>query len=108
MTIKEIKKLDIFTDVCTPEDERAIDKIFCCDLLSIAMSKAPSGSAWVTVMSNVNTLAVASLADVALIVIAEGAAVDETLIEKAKEQGINIMKTELPIFEAAMKLQALI
>ena len=27
-----------------------IAKVFCCDLLSIAMSKAPENGAWVTVM----------------------------------------------------------
>ena len=34
-----------------------IAKVFCCDLLSIAMSKAPENGAWVTVMGNKNTLA---------------------------------------------------
>ena len=49
-----------------------IAKVFCCDLLSIAMSKAPENGAWVTVMGNKNTLAVASLADVSCIILAEG------------------------------------
>ena len=51
---------------------------FCCDLLSIAMGQAPSGSAWVTVMSNLNTLAVASLADVACVILAENAQTDNS------------------------------
>ena len=29
---------------------------FCCDLLSIAMSKAPANAAWVTIMGNINML----------------------------------------------------
>ena len=45
---------------------REIEKVFCCDLLSIAMGRAPTGCAWVTVMANLNTLAVASLADVSI------------------------------------------
>ena len=36
------------------------------------MSKAPENGAWVTVMGNKNTLAVASLADVSCIILAEG------------------------------------
>ena len=59
------------------DPEREITTIFCCDLLSIAMSKAPAGSVWVTVMGNRNTLAVASLAEVACIVLAEGVSLDE-------------------------------
>ena len=35
------------------ETEREIGKVFCCDLLSIAMGKAPEGCAWVTVMGNI-------------------------------------------------------
>ena len=53
--------------------DRDITKVFCCDLLSIAMGKAPGDSAWVTVMGNRNTLAVASLADVSCVILAEGA-----------------------------------
>ena len=37
--------------------ERELSKVFCCDLLSIAMSKAPADGVWVTVMGNKNTLA---------------------------------------------------
>ena len=40
------------------ETDREIGKVFCCDLLSIAMGKAPADCAWVTVMGNINTLAV--------------------------------------------------
>lgn len=83
-------------------NDTEITKVFCCDLLSVAMGKAPSGSAWVTVMANVNTLAVASLADVACVILAEGAVFDEALINKAKEEGITVFKTDLPVFDAAL------
>ena len=43
--------------------DRDISRVFCCDLLSIAMGKAPTDGAWVTVMANMNTLAVAALTD---------------------------------------------
>lgn len=83
-------------------NDNEITKVFCCDLLSIAMGKAPAGSAWVTVMANVNTLAVASLTDVACVILAEGATFDDTLINKAKEEGITVFKTDLPVFDAAL------
>ena len=83
---------------------------FCCDLLSIAMGRAPEGCAWVTVMGNMNTLAVASLADAACVIMAEGAALDEAARKKAADQEITVLETEEPIFEAALavwkKLQA--
>ena len=82
--------------------EREITTPFCCDLLSVAMGKAPAGCAWVTVMGNMNTLAVATLADAACIILAEGAALDETARKKAEQQDIMVLATEEPVFEAAL------
>ncbi|MBR3040152.1 MAG: hypothetical protein IKI20_05815 [Lachnospiraceae bacterium] len=79
-----------------------ITKPFCCDLLSIAMGKAPAGAAWVTVTVNTNTLAVATLTDVACIIFAEGCAVDSSLIEKAIEEEIPLFSTQLSSFDAAI------
>lgn len=81
---------------------RQITKPFCCDLLSIAMGKAPEGCAWVTVMGNMNTLAVASLTDAACVIMAEGTALDEAAVKKAKDQNITVLKTDMPVFEAAL------
>jgi len=101
MKVNELCEIKEFTPISEMTDTE-ITKVFCCDLLSIAMGKAPAGSAWVTVMANVNTLAVATLTDVACIILAEGAAFDETLVNKAKEEGIAVLKTDLPIFDAAL------
>ena len=81
---------------------REISTPYCCDLLSIAMGKMPEDSAWVTVMGNINTLAVATLADAACVILAEGTNLDEPAAGKAKEQGITVFTTELPIFDAAL------
>lgn len=85
-------------------DQREISVPFCCDLLSIAMGKMPADSAWVTVMGNINTLAVASLADAACIILAEDSRLDEPALEKARVQKITVLTTSLPIFEAALKV----
>ena len=82
--------------------EREISVPYCCDLLSYAMGKMPADSAWVTVMGNINTLAVAALADAACIILAEGSKLDEPALEKAKEQGITVLETQLSIFHAAL------
>lgn len=84
--------------------EREITVPFCCDLLSIAMGRAPAGCAWVTVMGNMNTLAVASLTDAACVVMAEGAMLDDAAMKKAAEQEITVLATELPIFDAALRI----
>ena len=51
MTVQELADRTGFETVnMGDEPEREIGVPFCCDLLSIAMSRAPAGCAWVTVM----------------------------------------------------------
>lgn len=82
--------------------DREVTVPYCCDLLSIAMGRMPQGAAWVTVMANTNALAVATLADAACIILAEGSSLDEADVAKAKEKGITVFKTELPVFDTAL------
>lgn len=104
MTVKELAENCGFQVVHLAEETETteVTKVYCCDLLSVAMSKVPEGAAWFTVMSNLNTLAVASLTEAACVIIAEGAAVDEAVSAKAKEQDITLLTTELPVFDAAL------
>lgn len=102
MKVKDLSEQ--FKVINMADAEREITDVFCCDLLSIAMGKAPAGSAWVTVMANVNTLAVASLTDVACVVLAENAGLDDMTAAKAKEQGITVFAAEGPIFKTALKI----
>ena len=109
MTVKKLAECGKFRVINMGDNpEREITKPFCCDLLSIAMGKAPEGGAWVTVMGNMNTLAVASLADVACVIMAEGAVLDEVAAGKAKQQEITVLATEEPIFEAALAIHEMI
>ena len=105
MTVKDLIDIGMFELVNEgDEPEREISKLFCCDMLSIAMSKASAGCAWVTVMGNINTLAVAALSDAACVILAEGVRLDEPATAKAQMQGITVLRTEMPIFEAALSV----
>lgn len=68
------------------------------------MGNAPEGCAWCTVMSNMNTLAVASLADAACIILCGGASVDDNMKLKAVSQDINLLRTDQPIFDTALEV----
>lgn len=108
MTVQELIDANLFQLKNAGDDlERDITVPFCCDLLSVAMGQAPSGSAWVTVMANINTLAVASLTDVACIILAEDAYADDIMLAKAAGQGITVFATEMPIFDAALTVYEL-
>ncbi len=109
MTVSELLKLDLFKVINEEGDtEKTITGPYCCDLLSIAMSKSPAGAAWITVMGNINTLAVASLTEAAVVILAEGIVLNEALIAKAKEQGIIVLATNQPIYETARQIEELI
>lgn len=109
MTVRELAEKGIFRVVnATGDLEREITSVFCCDLLSVAMGRAPAGCAWVTVMGNVNTIAVATLADAAVVILAENASLDENASEKAAQQGVSVLEAEMPIFDAALKVHELL
>ena len=46
----------------------------------------------------------ASLTDTACIVLAEGVSLDESTLNKAAEEGIAVLATDLPVFDAALKI----
>ena len=82
----------------------ALTSVYCADLLSWAMAKAPADAAWCTVMGNVNAVAVAALTDVGALVLCEGAVFDENAREKAEAEGIFVVRTNLPAFEAGLAI----
>ena len=73
------------------------------DFLSFVMGRAPSKCAWFTVMTNVNVCAVATLADVGVIVLCEGVEPSEQLLVKVKEHGVNLIGTEKDVYEAVVE-----
>ena len=88
--------------------DREIKGVFCCDLLSLAMSRAKADDAWVTVMGNLNVVAVASLTDVSCAILAEGMKADADAIEKARTQGVALLCSDMPVFETAKAISDMI
>lgn len=74
------------------------------DLLSWVMGRAEEGSAWLTVMGNVNAIAVATLTDCACIILTEDAPLDEDARIRAESQNMPIFSTELSAYEMAVKI----
>lgn len=74
------------------------------DLLSVVMGKAREGCAWITIQGHFNIVAVASLVGVACVIVSEDFEVEQVAIDKANEEGIPILTTELSSYEAAKKL----
>lgn len=108
MTVCQIIEKTGCKPLCVADGEREISGIYNCDLMSVVMSKGFAGAAWVTIMANINAVAVAALTDMAVIVLAEGAAIDSVMLEKAKAQDINVIQSDKPIFETSLEIYKLI
>ena len=87
-----------------PCPDKEISGAYIGDLLSWVMGRAESGNAWITIMSNINTVAVATLTDASCIILAENVVPDANALEAAVAKEVNILSTPLPAYEAALML----
>ena len=104
MTLQDINNLPDFSIACEGDTSLNVTDVFCCDMLSLAMSKGIEGAAWVTVMGGVNTLAVLRLTEMSCIILAEGVKPDEVMKQKAMEEGIAVFTTDLSVFQSALRI----
>lgn len=104
MTVKELCELNGYEIICLPDGEREVSGCYIGDLLSWVMGRAQADNAWITIMSNMNVIAVAALSDVSCVILAEGVKLDDAIKATAEQKGINVLCSEQPIFETAEQL----
>ncbi len=85
----------------TPETDqtREVTCGYSCDLLSWVMAHGKSGMAWITVQTHMNAVAVATLMEMAAIIVPEGIAVPEEVVERASNEGLAILSSEKAAYE---------
>ncbi len=108
MTVNELKEQLNLTPLVEDDYDREVTDCYIGDLLSWVMGRAPADSAWLTVMGNINSIAVATLADTACIILVENAALDDNARQKAEMHGVNILTTPENSYSLAVKLSKLI
>ena len=105
MNVSELaEKLQLEVLTCDGDLNLDVTGCYIGDLLSWVMGRAMEGDAWITVMSNVNIVAVASLSNVSCIILAESVTPEPAVLEKANAQGINILRSTLPGYEIAKQI----
>lgn len=104
--LKEKLNLDLLTS--GDFDDRDVTGCYIGDLLSHVMGRATEGDCWITIMNNINIVAVASLTEAACIVICEGILADENIIKKADDEGIIILKSDRTAYDLAVKISELL
>ena len=99
MKVKNLADSELFAAIALPQGDREIDGVYACDLLSWVMGKANEGDAWITIMSNINTIAVAALKDTACIILAEDVVLEPEILKTAQEKCINVLLSSLSAYE---------
>ena len=107
MTTTELQAalhLEAVTQGC---EAREITDWYVGDLLSHVMSRVKPGSAWITILCDLNVVAVARLTGVACVILAEGAEAAPAVIARAEEQGVILYRSARSAY-ALCRAQALL
>jgi hypothetical protein len=77
---------------------REITGGYSADLLSCVMARAKAGNVWVTLQAHPNVIAVATLLELAAVIVTEGAPVPADVLAKAEAEGIVLLTTPRTAF----------
>lgn len=81
---------------------------YCSDLLSDVMGNAEADTIWITLQVHRNVVAVAALKEVAAVLLVNGAVPDQATLAEARGEGVAMLSTPMPAFEAAGRLYELL
>jgi predicted transcriptional regulator len=108
MKLSEIaEKLSLSVQAASDKLDTKVTGGYASDLLSCVMAKARKGNVWVTLQSHLNVVAVASLLQLAGIIVTEGMSLDAPTLQKAAEEGIPILTTQHTTFTVVGQLAQL-
>lgn len=109
MTVKElIEKMNLTVFCGEDKLDTEIKGGYVSDLLSDVMGFAQEGNVWVTLQTHKNVIAIASLKELACVVLVKGSQPDEDMLEQAKEEDIPVLGTSEQTFETAGKIYGLL
>ena len=108
MTVKKLAETFGYRILCAPDENREVTGGYAGDLLSWVMGRLDADSAWVTIMSNVNIVAVATLADPACIILSENVEPDTEVLTRAQQQGVNVLATDKATFSVCAEIASVI
>lgn len=74
------------------------------DLLSDVMGNAKDGEIWITLQIHQNVMAIASLKDLAAVILVNGLEPQENTMRHSEDENIPILGSSLPTFELAGQL----
>ena len=102
MKVKElVEKLNLKVLSGEKGLDREIDGCYISDLLSDVMGNAMEGNIWITLQTHKNVMAVASLKELACIILVKNLVPNDETIEQSNDDDLPILQTSLPTYEIA-------
>ncbi|MEG1499019.1 MAG: DRTGG domain-containing protein [Bacteroidales bacterium] len=109
MTVEEVVKalnLRVISDGDAKGLKREVDGGYVSDLLSDVMGHAESEQIWITLQTHKNVMAIASLKELAAIILVKGLEPSSDMLEQSRLENIPILGTEEETFQTAGQLYA--
>ncbi|HOP05279.1 MAG TPA: DRTGG domain-containing protein [Tenuifilaceae bacterium] len=78
------------------------------DLLSDVMGHADAGSVWITLQNHKNVMAIASLKEIAAVILVKGIEPEADTAAQSNQEGIPVLVTSEATFDVAGKLYQLL
>lgn len=78
------------------------------DLLSDVMGNGKEGNVWITLQNHMNVIAIASLKEMACIILVKGIVPVAEIVEKAVEEGVPVLGSKENTFELSGKIYQLL
>ena len=94
--------------VISGDTDKSFDGVYAGDLLSRAMSHVEADNLWLTIMTNSNVIAVASLTEAAAVILAEGVQLIPEAYDAAQKNGITVLSSEKSVYELCIEISKLI
>lgn len=100
MTVNDLVR-DLDLNVFSGEKglENEISGGYTSDLMSDVMGHAEKGNIWITLQTHKNVMAIASLKELAAVILVKGLKPDNDTLEKSNEESIPILGTSLETYE---------
>lgn len=88
--------------------DREINGCYISDLLSDVMGNADADNIWITLQIHKNVMAVASLKELACIILVKNLTANEDTLRQSNEEALPILQTSMTTFEIAGKIYNLL
>lgn len=88
--------------------DREVTGAYVSDLLSDVMGNAKEGQVWITLQVHQNVMAIASLKDLAAVILVKGLQANERTLRHSSEEQIPLLSTSESTFDISGKLYSLL